>query len=104
MIKENEVFAQKKVGSEVWKDFGHLCNRESEEYCGYVGFNCCLKLLKHDRATSGTTHLKEHFQSCRKNKSSAAALVLQLPLVQAKLLRISTVKVSVCQKVLKKNY
>ena len=79
----------------MWKDFGPLCFRESEEYCGYVRCYCCLKLLKHHRAISGTMHLKQLLQE---------VLVLQLPQVQAKLLLILTAKVGVCQKVLKKNY
>ena len=36
--------------------------------------SCCLKLLKHDKATSGITHFKLHFQSCSKNKLSAVSV------------------------------
>ena len=107
LIEEDKVFAQKKKGgSEMWKDFGLLRYRESEEYCGYVCCNCCLKLSKHDEATSGITHLDEHLQNCSKKKLSSVSSSSTATSTTSKIISHfnSKISLSVCRNVHRRNY
>ena len=74
LLKEEKVYSKQASGvkSSVWNHFSLLYfsqdySNSPEQYTGYVLCKHCKKSLKHDRMTSGTTHLHEHFKiSCEK--------------------------------------
>ena len=61
LLGDGRVVGSKKKGQNaVWSNFELLCFKESGEFTGYVLCTTCKNPLKHDRSTSGTTHLKDH--------------------------------------------
>ena len=61
LLGDGRVVGSKKVGqSVVWSNFELLFFKESGECTGCVLCITCRNPLKHDRSTSGTTHLNDH--------------------------------------------
>ena len=53
--------------STVWKKFLYLNHIESKDFFGYVICKTCKQALKHNKSTSGTTHLNDHLKRCKYN-------------------------------------
>ena len=69
------VAPRKEFKSTVWKNFMVINSSTTGHYCGSVHCMNCKSVLKHNKATSGTTHLSVHLQRCTKR----AALVSKQP-------------------------
>ena len=71
LLGDGRLVGNKREGqSAVWSNFKLLFFIESGEYTGYILCTPCKNPLKHDRSTSGTTHLKDHIKACTKKKKS----------------------------------
>ena len=55
--------------SDVWRDFSLVFEEAKGVYSGFVTCLNCSKSLKHDRKTSGTTHLRRHAAACKSTVS-----------------------------------
>ena len=53
--------------STVWQKFLYLNHIESEDCIGYVICTTCKQALKHNKLTSGTTHLNDNLKQCKYN-------------------------------------
>ena len=53
--------------STVWQKFLYLNHIESKDCIGYVIYKTCKQALKHNKSTSGTTHLNDHLKCCKCN-------------------------------------
>ena len=53
--------------SPVWQKFLYLNHIESKDCIGYVICKTCKQALKHNRSTSGTTHLNDHLKRYQYN-------------------------------------
>ena len=53
----------------VWQKFLYLSHIESKDCIGYRYVICktCKQALKHNKTTSGTTHLNNHLKRCKYN-------------------------------------
>lgn len=51
--------------SDVWQDCVEVYEPSTGIYAGAVMCKICNKQLKHDRNTSGTTHLRNHLRKCK---------------------------------------
>ena len=47
------------------KKFLYLNHIESKDCIGYVICKTCKQALKHNKSTSGTTHLNDHLKQCK---------------------------------------
>ena len=52
--------------STVWQKF-YLNYIESKDCIGYVICKTCKQALKHNKSSSGTTHLNDHLKRCKYN-------------------------------------
>ena len=70
LLKEKKLLLKKNsnVHSSVWKIFLQVFYEE--QYTGYVLRSDCNQALKHDRATSGTSHLQRHIDRCPSKKKA----------------------------------
>ena len=77
-LKEGKVFLENESGtgsnkkSSVWTDFSFVYffkeyTSAPLQYTGYVLCCFCKNPLKHNRSTSGTTHLRDHLTHCSEN-------------------------------------
>ena len=78
LLKEEKVVSETVSGtatkSDVWKHFTFLNFSKDHttaagQYTGFVLCSFCKSALKHNRTTSGTTHLRDHVTHCLKNPS-----------------------------------
>ena len=53
--------------STVWQKFLYLNRIESKDCIGYVICKTCKQALKHNKLTSGTTHLNDYLKRCKYN-------------------------------------
>ena len=53
--------------STVWQKFLYLKHIESKNCIGYIICKTCKQALKHNKSTSGTTHLNDHLKQCKYN-------------------------------------
>ena len=53
--------------STVWQKFLYLNHIESKYCIGYVICETCKQTLKHNKSTSGTTHLNDRLKRCKYN-------------------------------------
>ena len=53
--------------STVWQKFLYLNHIESKDCVGYVICTTCKQAFKHNKSTSGTTHLNDHLKRCKYN-------------------------------------
>ena len=53
--------------STVWQKLLYLNHIESKDCIGYVICKTCKQALKHNKSTSGTTHLNDHLKQCKYN-------------------------------------
>ena len=53
--------------SKVWQRFLYLNHIESKDCIEYVICKTCMQALKHNKSTSGTTHLNDHLKRCKYN-------------------------------------
>ena len=53
--------------SRVWQKFLYLNHIESKDCIEYVICKTCKQALKHNKLTSGTTHLNDHLKRCKYN-------------------------------------
>ena len=51
--------------STVWQKFLYLNHIESKDCIGYVICKSCKQALKHNKSTSGTTHLNDRLKRCK---------------------------------------
>ena len=58
--------------STVWQKFLYLNPIESKNCIGYVICKTCKQALKHNKSTSGTTHLNDHLKRCKYNAKISA--------------------------------
>ena len=65
IIHPEEKAGMLEAKSEVWQSFKCLNFTDTKKYVGYVLCNRCSKPLKHDKALSGTSHLKNHLLHCK---------------------------------------
>ena len=45
-----------------WQKILYLNHLESKDYIGYIICKTCKQALKHNKSTSGTTHLNDHLK------------------------------------------
>ena len=45
----------------------YLNHIESKDCIGYIIYKTCKQALKHNKSTSGTTHLNDHLKQCKYN-------------------------------------
>ena len=53
--------------STIWQKFLYLNHIESKDCVGYVISKTCKQAFKHNKSTSGTTHLNDHLKRCKYN-------------------------------------
>ena len=68
---ESETVSGTATKSDVWKHFTFLNFSKDHttaagQYTGFVLCSFCKSALKHNRTTSGTTHLRDHVTHCLK--------------------------------------
>ena len=51
----------------VWQKFLYLNHIESKDCIGYVISKTCKQALRHNKSTSGTTHLNDRLKRCKYN-------------------------------------
>ena len=67
LLKEKKLLKNNSTAhSSVWKIFLQVFHEE--QYTEYVLCSDCNQALKHDRATSGTSHLQRHIDRCPSKK------------------------------------
>ena len=69
LLKENKLLEIPNTSgkSTVWQRFLCLNHIESKDCIGYVIRKTCMQALKHNKSTSGTTHLNNHLKHCKYN-------------------------------------
>ena len=56
--------------STVWQN-SYLNHIKTKDYIGHVISKTCKQALKHNKSTSGTTHLNDHLKRCKYNAKTS---------------------------------